>query len=402
MRPLFFCLLIFISSSANAQTVFEKIYGVKGDDDGECVIQTADKGYLIGGFQATSVVDDQEQHTILVIKTDSLGKTQWQYSSGSGSDDYLWGLTALKTGGYVIAASNYASEIGETGILIKLSNTGKVVWRNEYGVASVLKSVVEDVEGNLIAVGHTPNTGDAFADVYLLKTDSTGSEIWSKTYGGKEVDHGNSLQITSDGGFVITGMTYTEEARLYSQVYILRTDKTGEPLWEKTLGAFGMDEGNCVKQTADGGFIIAGEVEGNGQANRAAYIVKTSSAGAIEWERVDSILPGQLVAGFNGVTIAADGGLVACGYFAYKEPTGNPNKVIRKCYVVKYSADGKREWMRMYGAAGDNTAYSICTTKDHGFALVGNKGGVPDKKSEIWFLKLNADGTLIKKPVPRR
>ncbi|MEW6618839.1 MAG: hypothetical protein AB1422_05770, partial [bacterium] len=115
-------------------------------------------------------------------------------------------------------------------------------------------------------------------DVYLIKTDSSGNQLWAKTYGGSNGDMGNSVQQTTDGGYIIAGWTNSYGAGS-NDVYLIKTDSSGNQLWAKTYGGSNGDMGNSVQQTTDGGYIIAGFTESYGAGNYNVYLIRLASEG---------------------------------------------------------------------------------------------------------------------------
>ncbi len=130
---------------------------------------------------------------------------------------------------------------------------------------------------------HIP-TGVGSGDVYLVKTDSLGDTLWTKTYGGNYPDYGLSVIRTPDGGYIITGATLSYGAGSWD-VYLLKIDSLGNTLWTKTYGGGEGDEGWFLSPTSDGGFIITGYTESYGAGHADVYLIKTDSLGNVSGVR---------------------------------------------------------------------------------------------------------------------
>jgi len=159
--------------------------------------------------------------------------------------------------------------------VIKTDGNGKELWSRIYGRDDVDYgfSVQQTADGGYIIGGHTGFwDADFVDDVYLIKTDGSGNEIWSKTYGGSEVDRGYCVRQTTDGGYVIIGGTESFGAGS-ADVYLIKTDSEGKSLWSKTFGGEGHECGGAVRETADGGYIISGYTYSFGAGNADVYLI---------------------------------------------------------------------------------------------------------------------------------
>ena len=154
-------------------------------------------------------------------------------------------------------------------------------WERTYGGSDwdIGFSVAQTSDGGYIVAGRTESLGAGLTDVYLVKTDAVGDTIWTRIYGGSGSDEneGASVAQTSDGGYIISGMTYSFGAG--GDVYLVKTDSVGDTIWTRIYGGSSMDWGNSVAQTSDGGYIVAGMTESFGAGSWDVYLVKTDSLG---------------------------------------------------------------------------------------------------------------------------
>ncbi|MBF0302921.1 MAG: hypothetical protein HQK73_07765, partial [Desulfamplus sp.] len=171
-------------------------------------------------------------------------------------------------------------------------------------------SVYPTSDGGFIVTGYTSSIGAGGNDVYLIKTDSNGNELWSKTFGGKNDDYGRSVYPTRDGGFIVTGYTSSIGAG-ESDVYLIKTDSNGNEIWSKTLGGKSSDYGNSVYPTSDGGFIITGNTSSIGAGSSDVYLIKTDSNGNELWSKT---LGGKKYDYSYSVYPTSDGGFIITGY----------------------------------------------------------------------------------------
>ncbi|MDP6825361.1 MAG: hypothetical protein QGI95_04465, partial [Dehalococcoidales bacterium] len=147
----------------------------------------------------------------------------------------------------------------------------------------VVYSVQQTADGGYVIAGYTVSYDLPAKEAYLVKTDGKGNEEWQRTFGGEEYDVANSVQQTADGGYVIAG--YTESLGEKGDVYLIKTDGKGNEEWHRTFGGEEYDVAFSVRQTADGGYVIAGRTGSYGAGRSDAYVIKTDGEGSKEWHR---------------------------------------------------------------------------------------------------------------------
>jgi hypothetical protein len=243
--------------NANGSLKWRKTFGGEGNDYGLSVQQTSDGGYIIAGEADLSGVSRPDAY---LIKTNADGLEEWSRTFGGSETDRAYCVQQTEDKGYILVGSTDSFGAGAQDVyLVKTDAKGKMIWEKTYGSPSNDEgySVQQTLDGGYIITGRTFTQGNQGYDLYLLKTDATGNIEWEKTFGGNGWEAGKHLGLTSDGGYIISGWTNSFGSENYD-AYLLRTDALGNQLWETTLGGTGDEEAHAVQQTRDQGYIIAG------------------------------------------------------------------------------------------------------------------------------------------------
>jgi len=376
-------LLLFLSFISPAalfpQISFERTYGGSGHEGGNSVRQTADGGYIIaGGTSSFGVAGDD----VYLIKTNALGDTLWTRTYGGDDSDEGYSVQQTIDGGYIIAGLTSSYGAGGADVyLIKTDASGYTLWTRTYGGYSydIGNSVQQTADGGFIIAGVTNSFGAGESNVYLIKTDTSGDTLWTKIYGSADDEEGYSVQQTTDGGYIITGDIFflSLETR---DVFLFKTDSSGDILWARTYGGVNNDWGKSVQQTVDGGYVIAG-TKGFGFGNKDVYLIRTDSSGDTLWTRTYG---GSDLS--NSVQQTTDGGYIIAGRTSSFGAGG------ADVYLIKTDSAGDTLWTRTYGGDAGDAGHSVQLTTDGGYIITGSTASFGAGRTDVYLIKTDPDG----------
>jgi regulation of enolase protein 1 (concanavalin A-like superfamily) len=281
LAPLSVSLVALFTQYAYAQVVrFAKTYGGISPEWAHSVQQTSDGGYIVAGrimsFGA-GVYD------FFLIKTDANGNVQWAKTYGGTSKDIAHSVRQTSDGGYIVAGYTISFGAGERDLfLIKTDANGNLQWAKTYGGIywDEARSVQQTSDGGYIVAGYKrPPEAQWNGEFILIKTDANGDVIWAKTYGGLGWDEAYSVQQTSDGGYIMAGLTAAFTVGY--DFLLIKTDENGDLEWAKTYGVAHYDWAFSVQQTSDGGYIVAGQTNSFGAGSSDIFLIKTDADGNI-------------------------------------------------------------------------------------------------------------------------
>jgi len=370
-----------MAAAGPGDTLWTRTYGGSDGDYGESVQQTSDGGYIIAGYTNSFGAGGFD---VWLLRTDSSGDTLWTRTYGGTEGDYGYSVQQTSDGGYIIAGMTYSFGAGGRDVyLLKTDSSGDTLWTRTYGGSDGEEgySVQQTSDGGYIIGGYTYSFGAGSYDVYLLKTDSSGDTLWTRTYGGSDYDWGYSVQQTSDGGYIIAGGTWSFGAG-GGDVYLLKTDSSGDTLWTRTYGGSDSEEGYSVQQTLDGGYIIAGYTGSFGAGYDDFYLLKTDSSGDTLWTRTYEGTGWDYA---NSVQQTSDGGYIIAGeIWSYGTVEGD-------VYLVKTDSSGDTLWTRTYGGSDDDYGSSVQETSDGGYIIAGFTDSFGAGYEDVYLIKTVGD-----------
>lgn len=365
-----------VKLGSNGAVQWQKTLGGSQTDKAYAVRQTTDGGYIVAGYSESTDGDVTGNHgnaDFWVVKLNSAGTIQWQKSLGGAFGDFAYGVQQTTDGGYIIAGSTAS------------------------------------VDGNV----SVSQGGD---DFWVVKLDNSGLLQWEKTYGGSFGDYAWAIQQTTDGGYVVAGSTTSLDGQVtgtkgFQDYWVIKIGATGTLQWQKTLGGTGDDFLYAVQQTTDGGYIVTGEtLSSDGDVTghkglRDYWVVKLTNAGTLQWQKTYG---GTDYDYGHAIRQTADGGYVIAGstYSMDGDVVGSPLQGGTSCWVVKTNSTGQIQWQKTYGGNGFDDLEAIVQTNDGGFAFASTStsldGDVTGNHGDydFWIVKLGPDPAAVSNVSP--
>ncbi len=247
-------------------------------------LQSGDTTFAVcGTYQYSKGGAELWGQNVFVMSVNLAGEVLWNISKGNIGVHYGTSMVRAEDGGLVVGGMFDTPDEFTDAWLFKVSETGSSKWNKTIGGDQSTESawdIKETPDGGFIMLGnYFQGIVLMNADFYLVKTDGSGNVEWTRTYGLEgEDERGASVDVTNDGGYILCGETESYGAG-NEDVWLIRTDPSGDTLWTQTYGGIYGDEGYSVKATADGGFIIAGMTENNTAGGTDIYVIKTNFLG---------------------------------------------------------------------------------------------------------------------------
>ena len=374
---------------------WEMTYGGLNHEEGQSVKQTNDGGYIIVGITDAS----SPSRDVWLLKTNELGDTLWTKTYGGNGYDLAFSVQQTTDSGYIICGwtESYSSGNHEDIWLVKTDYNGDTLWTNTYGgiYEDWGLEVQESMEGGYIIVG---TSMDNTNNVLLIKVNEFGNEQWTKSYDGGNSDYGYSVKQTTDGGYIITGITYPFGA-IKPDVWLIKTDNIGDTLWTKTFGDSGADIGLCVQQTIDGGYILTGCTYSYGNGDFDVWLIKTDNIGNQQWSKTYGGLNSDK--GYE-VQQTIDGGFIITGY---TESFGNGQLFNSDVWLIRTDNIGDTLWTKTFGDLGMDRGFGLDQTIDSCYVITGITS--VSGNNQLYLIKTDDNGNItstfnIPTPNPNR
>ncbi len=392
MKKIFTFLLLLnttISFAQDSTIEWQNTIGGDNADGASIVFQTKDGGYILGGASKSNISGDKTENWSgsndwWIVKIDRYGNIIWQKTiEGAGAG--IYGFTLMiqtKDGGYLLGSTSSAGIIGDK-------------TQANFGIY----------------------------DYWIVKLDSNGNVLWDKSFGGSDGDWLQSIEQTSDGGFILGGYSYsdisgnkTENRINMTDYWVIKTDINGNIEWQNTIGGNGEDQLRCIHQTSDNGFILGGlsdsDISGDKTENKIVafdyWVVKLDSSGNILWQNT---IGGNDEDKLTTIKTTPDGGYIVGGMSSSDisgDKTENAFRESNNCcrtvdyWVIKLDNVGNIQWQKTLGGDWNDMLFAIDNTIDGGYILGGysesRKSSVKKENyiggADYWIIKLDNSGNI--------
>jgi hypothetical protein len=382
-KLLFFLNCLLLTISAASQIEFQRTYGSGFSYIFNSIRQTDEHGYI-----AVTTVG-----SIFVMKTDSNGDTLWIKTYDDGQGEFGNSIEKVNQEGYIIVGSLYLYDA----YLLRIDEDGSVLWAKRYSDSTASEegfSVKKTFDNGFILAGSIYPPGLSYKDVYVVKTNESGDVVWSKTYGepGNVDDYCYSIHQTSDSGYIILAHS---SGFMIQKLLLIKTDSSGDTLWTRNISGppfSGLDEVRSLIVLSDGSYVIVGT---NNNVYRTIYVTKISSTGNVLWYRNYNV---PNLCGGGDIKQTFDGGFIVCGYVETNQPDDE------NVYLLKTDSTGFPVWSKAYIRNGDQMGLSLLQSPDSGFIIAALDSASPiyliktDQYGNSGCNELNLTPTLITAP----
>ncbi|MBX7140853.1 MAG: T9SS type A sorting domain-containing protein [Chitinophagales bacterium] len=387
-RILSIILLLCMHSSVFSQFTFENYYGGIDYEEGSAVAETDDGGFIVVGYTESFGAGGSD---FFVVRTAADGDTVWTKTYGGTSSDVAKDIVKLDGGHYMIGGFTSSFGLDEPDIyLIEIDYDGNALWSKTIGTEEneQLNKIRKTSDGGFIICGITEKL--SHYKYYIVKTNSSGDTLWTRAY-----DYGIAewIEQTDDGGYILVVYPYEPFGVTRYDFQLVKLDSDGETAWSKFYGAADPvhEISFAVQQATDGGYLLAGRVDGYGAGGSDFLILKTDADGDSLWSKTFG--GGEDERAFTLIN-TSDGGYLIGGY------TATFGGGYFDFYLVKTDENGDSLWTRTYGGEWQEMVFDVKETSDGGFAAVGYTLSYGAGDYDAYLVRTNHDGvvTAISQP----
>ncbi len=364
--------------------LFAKAYGGTGWDVGRAIVQTPDGGFAISGeAESFGLAGD-----FFLLKLNSDGTVQWVRCYGGASSDPCFSMIKTSDNGFAMTGrtSSFGAGNGDA-LVLKISSAGALEWARTYGGSAYdfAWCITQTTDGGYALTGTTQSSGAGGYDIFAIKLSSAGAVDWARTFGGTNEEMGYSIIQTSDGGYAISGYTFSFAPGGNTDLIVIKLDASGNTLWARTFGGGGLEDAWGLVEAGDGGIVVGGETgtSAYGAGGIDFMVIKLNSDGSTAWIRTYG---GTGSDEARCMKKTADGGFVMAGW------TNSYGAGQYDILILKISPAGALEWARTLGGGNYDLGWMAIQTADGGYAATGATTSYGMGNYDYCVLRLDQNG----------
>ena len=462
IKPLVFSFLL-VTTFSNAQDIlWEKSYGGKHAEYLFDAQPTADYGFILAGSSISGKTGNKEVANkgdldYWIWKMNEKGDLDWQKSFGGSGVDLLQSNRLTADGGYILAGiSNSKKGLdkhddakgNDDFWIIKLDAKGNELWQKTIGGAGQekLQSITLTSDGGYLLCGSSASyktrtssegTIDLFGksedtrgnlDYWVVKLKKDGTIEWQKTLGGKYADELKSVAVLANGNYLLGGTSNsptsgdkTNDNLGLNDFWLVQLDKTGNVVWQQSIGGAQDDNLFAMTATKDGGFIVGGNSNSSTSISKTKgsqkgsdfWVIKFDDETNIVWQEVYNYGDRDVLTSI----IENEDGTFLIGGYAQSEINSNTSLSskmkkgdkdgINDYIALKISATGEEIWTQTVGSKGEEVMKKMLETRDGGYLLTGTSNGKASKDknntiggNDFWVVKLKDKTKPEKEKLP--
>ncbi|MSP92972.1 MAG: hypothetical protein EXR79_14425 [Myxococcales bacterium] len=359
-------------------TLFDKTFGGPHDEVSEDVAAVPG-GWLVAGHNEPN----GSTNAGWILKVDAAGQKVWDNTYSN--IETVYGLAPVDaTGETGACGASYSSANKQDGWLARLKADGSVAWEKSLGSTGTDRlTKVRWLGDGFAAAGRFEKSGKS--DVWVVRSDAAGAVLWNLTYGVlASTEYGYALAPAADGGLLVIGRTYAKGAG-DADVWLVRLDKAGKQLWDKTYGDTKYDTGSAITEIA-GGYVLGGasNVAGGSNDDTWPWLARIDAQGTALWSATYPAPGGSFA---RAVAALPDGGVAATGQWNDNSPQHG-----QQVLFLRVDAKGKLLVERTYGGPGDEDGAGIVAVAGGGFVLAADDESKGAGGANMWVMKMDPWG----------
>ncbi len=373
--------------SVSAQTLINVKLGGAQNDVANGAVQTALGDYVMAGYTYSKSVGKAD---LWVTRIDRNGNKVWEKTLGGPGHDIAGDISLTREGDFMLAGftTEIPSNVNKAWI-VRLDPKGNVKWEQKVGTGKGDKfnGIAQTIDGGFVATGMTRSfskDNKSKDDILVVKFDANGKQIWMKTFGGEGDDVGNAITVCKTGGMIVVGAT-KDKISNDANMYVVKVDDAGREVWSKTFGGEKNEEARSVIELVESKIAVAGWTASKGNGKLDGEVLMLNRDGSLMW---DKTYGRSGTDAFSRIVKAADGTLAVTGYTVPYSATESG------LWVVNIDAKGEVIWEKNTTNDKDEVGYAIVPLKEGGFFVAGSTTNETAGGMDMWGITMTSRGSF--------